>query len=218
MEMNHFCLDVLQRITVPDFLDYMRSVFPYLYAMDADNSHMADLHIPDQAYMVMHEHVVHNRFPNLVGGFTAEIKPKLDRLVKIAQKERFYKTPVIDNPSGELVVEQTPIDVKAGDNFQITASLFNQGKETWHGYGSNPVLVSYHWQLPDGSEYLILGGVRTQLSASLIHAGESVQTVIEVQAPDRKGRFRLILTLVQEGVCWFEDRGFKPAIREIEIV
>lgn len=80
MEMNHFCLDVLQRITIPDFLDFMRSVFPVLYAIDADNVAIIDLHVPDQAYMVMHEHVVKHRFPNLVAGFRPEVKRKLDQL------------------------------------------------------------------------------------------------------------------------------------------
>lgn len=78
MEMNHFCLDVLQRITIPDFLDFMRSVFPYLYAIDTDNTTIIDLHVPDKAYMVMHEHVVKHRFPNLVGGFDIKIKEKLE--------------------------------------------------------------------------------------------------------------------------------------------
>jgi len=80
MEMNHFCLDVLQRITIPDFLDFMRSMFPYLYAVDSDNTTIVDLHVPDKAYFVMHEHVVRYRFPNLVGGFSPEIKSALDKL------------------------------------------------------------------------------------------------------------------------------------------
>lgn len=80
MEMNHFCLDVLQRITIPDFLDFMRSVFPYLYAIDTDNVIIIDLHDSEQAYFVMHEHVTKHRFPNLVGEFDQSIKTKLDAL------------------------------------------------------------------------------------------------------------------------------------------
>lgn len=80
LEMNHFCLGVLQRITIPDFLDIMRSAFPYLYAVDTDNRTCADLHDTDQAYFVMHEHVVRHRFPNLVGGFDPLLKKKLDTM------------------------------------------------------------------------------------------------------------------------------------------
>jgi len=85
MEMNHFCLNVLQRIPLPDFLDFMRSVFPYLYAVDTDNKTVVDLHVADLAYMVMHEHVVKFRFPTLVGGFDPSIKLKLDTLSKVTQ-------------------------------------------------------------------------------------------------------------------------------------
>ncbi|MCK7594461.1 FkbM family methyltransferase [Pseudomarimonas salicorniae] len=80
LEMNHFCLDVLQRITIPDFLDFLRSVFPVLHAVDADNRTIVDLHVPDGAYMVMHEHVVRNRFPNLVGGFDSSMRNRLQSL------------------------------------------------------------------------------------------------------------------------------------------
>lgn len=79
-EMNHFCLNVLHRITLPDFLDFMHSVFPYLYAVDTDNVTIADMHVPDEAYMVMHEHVVRFRFPNLVGGFDPNVKSRLESL------------------------------------------------------------------------------------------------------------------------------------------
>jgi FkbM family methyltransferase len=78
LEMNHFCLDVFHRITVPEFLEFMRSVFPFLYAVDADNKTILDLHDLDAAYFVMHEHVVRHRFPNLVGAYDDQIKAKLE--------------------------------------------------------------------------------------------------------------------------------------------
>lgn len=80
MEMNHFCLDVLRRITIPDFLDFMRSVFTVFYAIDTDNAAIMDLRVPDQAHMVMHEHVVKQRFPNIVGNLDARTREKLDGL------------------------------------------------------------------------------------------------------------------------------------------
>lgn len=80
MEMNHFCLNVLQRIALPDFLDFARDHFPFLYAVDRDNVTIIDLHQPDQAYFAMHEHVVRHRFPNLVAGFDPVIRTKLQTL------------------------------------------------------------------------------------------------------------------------------------------
>jgi hypothetical protein len=221
MEMNHACLNILHRIALPDFLDYMHSVFPYLYAVDTDNSIIVDLHIPGQVYSVMYEHVNHFKFPNLVGGFSSKIKLKLDRLAEAAQKsalERSSKTPSVDKPSGKLIAEQIPAKVKAGETCRISVNIFNQSKETWYGYGTNPVLVSYHWQVLDSDNYLIFDGGRTQLSVSSIQAGESTQVLVKVFVPSQKGKFRLILTLVQEGVSWFEDRGFEVTSKELEII
>lgn len=77
MEMNHFCLNVLHRITLPDFLDFLRSKFPFLYAVDRDNKNIVDLHVSAYSHMVMYEHVVNHRFPNLVGGYYSDLKQKL---------------------------------------------------------------------------------------------------------------------------------------------
>jgi hypothetical protein len=210
MEMNHFCLDVLQRVTIPDFLDYMRSVFPYLYAVDSDNLTIADLHAPDEAYMVMHEHVVRHRFPNLVGAFVEAVHEKLDQIVEPAGA-----LPPSE-PLGWLRTEAIPPSMAADSRVAIPVMLSNQGQEAWHGYGANPVLLSYHWQAHDGS-YIIFDGFRTELPSSVVRPGECVQAKVGVQTPGTKGSFKLVLTLVQEGVCWFEDRGFDVASRAVEI-
>jgi len=68
LEMNHWCLNVFQRIALPDFLDRLRAAFPFLYAIDGDEAR--NLHDPDDAYHVMYHHVVGGfRYPNLVGAF-----------------------------------------------------------------------------------------------------------------------------------------------------
>ncbi|WP_312511996.1 FkbM family methyltransferase [Massilia sp.] len=68
LELNHWCLNVLQRTSVPDFLDFLRSVFPCLYAVDLDD--IRNLHDGDEAYHVMFSHVVGGfKYPNIVGAF-----------------------------------------------------------------------------------------------------------------------------------------------------
>lgn len=236
MEMNHFCLDVLQRITIPDFLDFMRSAFPYLYAVDTNNLTIVDLHVPDAAYMVMHEHVVKHRFPNLVGGFDPKIKSKLDELANSASglgslgrrigsaRDRvagklteLFTTPALKKPAGRIVVKTSVQTVKAGDLFEIPVSLSNESQEIWHGYGDSPVLLSYHWKKQDGS-YLVYDGVRTELQNGELAPGNTVDEKLRVMAPSEKGTYQLILTVVQEGVCWFEDKGFICATLNVTIV
>jgi hypothetical protein len=68
LELNHWCLNVLQRTTVPDFFDFLRGVFPYLYAVDTQD--IRNLHNPDDDYHVMFRHVAGGfQYQNIVGAF-----------------------------------------------------------------------------------------------------------------------------------------------------
>ena len=80
LELNHFCLNVLQRVALPDFLDLLRATFPVAIAVDADNVHMGNLHDPDTAYAVMHAHVTKFRYPNVVCGFDMRLHRILAQL------------------------------------------------------------------------------------------------------------------------------------------
>ena len=51
LELNHWCLNAFRRIAVPDFLDYLRSIFPLLYAVE--NTRYLDLHDEAESYIVM---------------------------------------------------------------------------------------------------------------------------------------------------------------------
>lgn len=77
LELNHWCLNAFRRISVPDHFDMLRTVFPVLYAIDTDNTTIKDLHDPDEAYCVMHGHIVSSRFPNIVAGFDDSILKRL---------------------------------------------------------------------------------------------------------------------------------------------
>jgi FkbM family methyltransferase len=70
LEMNHWCLNVFQRTTLPDFIETLLDVFPILYAVE--QSERADLRDPDQRFVVMHQHVTAWRWANLVGAFDHE--------------------------------------------------------------------------------------------------------------------------------------------------
>jgi FkbM family methyltransferase len=67
LELNHWCLNALQRTSVPDFLDLLRSIFPILLAVDGEN--YLDLHLDDENYLVMYQHIIHMRFANIVACF-----------------------------------------------------------------------------------------------------------------------------------------------------
>jgi len=68
LELNHWCLNALQRICVPDFLDYLCSIFPILVAVDGDT--YLDVRDPAERYIVMYHHIIHFRYVNLVAAFS----------------------------------------------------------------------------------------------------------------------------------------------------
>lgn len=208
MEMNHFCLNVLQRITIPDFIDFMKSFFPNLYAVDADNATVVDLHVPEQAYTVMYEHVVNRRFPNIVGGFDPKLKTKLDTLAKSSRPA---------SREGKISALRSDKKLNAGDTIEVSVRLTNESQEIWRGYGDQPVLLSYHWRNSDESNH-IYEGLRTSLKCQNLMPGESTEQKMTVLAPNEKGDFKLILTVVEESVCWFDDRGFECASLDVEII
>ncbi len=67
LELNHWCLNAFQRTSIPDFFDFLRSIFPVLLAVDG-SSYM-DLHNDSDSYIVMYHHIMQMRFLNIVAGF-----------------------------------------------------------------------------------------------------------------------------------------------------
>jgi FkbM family methyltransferase len=80
LELNHFCLNVVHRVTLPDFMDQLRALFPVLLAVDNGNKRLANLHDPDAAYMVMHDHATKFNFPNIVAGFSDDLHGQMQAL------------------------------------------------------------------------------------------------------------------------------------------
>lgn len=80
LELNHWCLNAFRRMSVPDFLDTLRAMFPILYAVGKNDA--KDLHDPTQSYHVMHEHIVHFDYPSIVGAFDeGQLTDFLDRYI-----------------------------------------------------------------------------------------------------------------------------------------
>jgi FkbM family methyltransferase len=74
-EVNHWCLNVLQRIALPDFIDEMRANFPHLFAVHADGSYI-DLSNKGSLHHFYHQHVVTMAYMNLLCGFDKHLLVK----------------------------------------------------------------------------------------------------------------------------------------------
>lgn len=67
LEMNHWCLNAFQRITIPDFLDVLLETFPIVLAVH-ENHHL-DVREPSNRYVIMHQHILKFWYQTLVCAF-----------------------------------------------------------------------------------------------------------------------------------------------------
>lgn len=67
MEMNHWALNVFRNTALPAFVEFVLETFPNVFAIDDDQ--YIDLSNNSNRHFVFHEHIVNNRFDNLICGF-----------------------------------------------------------------------------------------------------------------------------------------------------
>ncbi|MES2998380.1 MAG: FkbM family methyltransferase [Pseudomonadota bacterium] len=70
LEMNHWCLNVFHRITLPEFHERLIQIFPYVFAIQ-DSSYL-DFVNPDNFHHIAHEHVTKFKYLNIIAGFDKE--------------------------------------------------------------------------------------------------------------------------------------------------
>ena len=46
---------------------------------------------------------------------------------------------------------------------------------------------------------------------------QETRTRMKIVAPAMAGHYQLMVTIVQDGVCWFENCGFRPQILTISV-
>ena len=94
---------------------------------------------------------------------------------------------------------------KIGETIKIPVVVKNTSNFVWDSGSTNPVNFSYNWFDTKGNK-VVFNGTRTPLTKPLApQDSEKLTTVIKF--PDRPGNYILALTMVQEGVNWFNDAG-----------
>ncbi len=123
------------------------------------------------------------------------------------------KKAVVPAPLKEFVQElscSTPVHtLRVNEKVTLPVTVKNPGTEIWPATGDPTegyaVHLSYHW-LDEAGTVVVLDGARTKLPQDLA-PGKSVSLAATIQAPVKTGNFTLRLTMVQEKVAWFDDKG-----------
>lgn len=94
---------------------------------------------------------------------------------------------------------------KAGETTEIPVTVKNTSNFVWDNASANPVNLSYNW-LDSNGQKVVDNGERTVLPTTLSpQDSEKVNALVKL--PEKPGKYTLVLTMVQEGVTWFNDVG-----------
>lgn len=108
---------------------------------------------------------------------------------------------------GELEILDAPTKVQSKASFDITIRLANKSIFDWNSEISFPVRLSYHW-IDEKGDYVVFDGIRTDLSNNTLDRNSYITQLMKVTAPSNHGKFKLVATVLQEGIKWFDDPDF----------
>lgn len=123
---------------------------------------------------------------------------------KVALSQGRLNPPLRDFSAGIVLLSILPT-AQSGAELLVDMEVQNTGTASWGAFGKQPVGISYHWYDSDGSviEY---DGLRSCLPRDLA-PGERQRLYGLLRVPHRAGTLRLVWTLVQEGVGWFDENN-----------
>jgi len=94
---------------------------------------------------------------------------------------------------------------KVGQIIKVPVTVQNTSNFVWSSAIASPIHLSYNWYDTNGNR-VVWNGERTNLTKSLPPQGtEKLNAAIKF--PDRPGKYNLVVTMVQEGVTWFNEAG-----------
>jgi|GEM_PF-626696 len=131
-----------------------------------------------------------------------------------------YELPVVVTP--KIYAHQITLNAPrppqwpAAQTIALPLTLTNTSNFTWDSDRDPPVLFAYHWLYADG-RLAIPEGERTRLPTALA-PGATTPLTARIVTPDRPGDYILQLTLVQENVAWFDQKGAQPLALPVTIV
>ncbi|MEM5329969.1 sulfotransferase family 2 domain-containing protein [Paraburkholderia sp. JHI2823] len=142
----------------------------------------------------------------------------MERYRSEASVKKSWLEPVAEQARTQIgvTVLSAPSSVAANEQFFVQVGLRNPTHYQVASRTPNPVYVAYHWIDADDRRTVVFDGERTSLHGSLL-PGDEREMQAFIVAPSSSGRYVLRVTLVQEGVAWFDDSDSR-AFSEVEVI
>jgi FkbM family methyltransferase len=108
LEVNHWCLNAFTRVTLPDYLDQVFDMFPYVYAFD----HGEIVDVRDRQIYFMHENIVRMHLVNLYcDSDRSRARDTVARYHRFTQADRAYSG-VLEQRVAELSADNQRLQVE----------------------------------------------------------------------------------------------------------
>jgi cyclopropane fatty-acyl-phospholipid synthase-like methyltransferase len=121
-------------------------------------------------------------------------------------KAYLQMNPLPPIPEGKLQLRvmdnQNQVTVRS--EFNVEVEIHNQSNFILNSYRPHPVNIAYHWMDEFGTKSLIFDGERSSILPSIEAMDKKIYKV-RIKAPKTSGKYILRVTLVQEGVRWFDE-------------
>ncbi len=122
----------------------------------------------------------------------------------------------IEQAEGTITCTMPLQNVSRNTPFKLDVTISNRSSVNWMTSLKHPINLSYHW-LNDRGESVIFEGERTPLPEMCLFYHKSMNAQILIIPPIHPGSYHLVLSAVQEGVAWLEQKGFTPLTLPVNI-
>jgi len=121
---------------------------------------------------------------------------------------RFIQVPLTSTERANLVLQWVKISAPQRTNpeeFFVKLLVVNNSHQTISSSPPYPVNIAYHW-LSENGEVIEYDGVRTTLPGAIVpHSKTSVWIRVRLPVNRQRTVYRLVISLVQEAVAWFDQ-------------
>lgn len=143
--------------------------------------------------------------------FIKQLKSELENPEKNNLKTNIEQPYILTENSYKAAIKAPKLLVMtSGLKKTIDIKLINKSKETWRKTTSSGITIGNSWSSINGKTKIYSDGY-VPLTSDIL-PGEEINTNITVTPPSKQGLWLLNIDLIDEGVCWFQEKGSKRNI------
>jgi hypothetical protein len=113
---------------------------------------------------------------------------------------------------------QLPVTASCGELFELPTNVTNRSSCFFTSAPPAPISLSYKWLHPETGEYLDGARAHRSFLPRTIFPGETIEMSALVITPAHPGAAILRLTLVQEGISWFDEQDASNGIEQVVMI